>query len=139
MAITKTIQKQRGYWPITDVRVVDGDTLEATIHLEFDTPIKRRIRLKGWWADEPKGLYAESGMEAKARLHTFVQGKALWLFSPSGRLDRYGRVVGHIIHHEQIVNPKDVLGHLQLTEHDHQQHRAQGVVSGQRTPDQNAS
>lgn len=110
-------------YPLHRVRIIDGDTLEADIRLAFDTTINRRIRLKGWWADETEGPFRSSGMQATFLLECFCADKALWLHAPSCRLDKYGRVVGHLMHGGRIVDPRDVLGKLQLTEAEHKRRR----------------
>lgn len=125
--ITRTIRKEPGMFPLHDVRVIDGDTIEATIILPFGQTLRARVRLKGWWADEPTGLYAASGQAAFQRLTSFCRDKVLWLLSPGERRDRYGRIVGLLVHQEQIVSPWDVLGKLQLTEATHKLHRDQNL------------
>ncbi len=119
--ITKTLRRTPDIHPIKHVRVVDGDTLEASIVLPFDTLITKRIRLKGWWADELEGQYAARGREAKRRLEIWTHEKVLWLHAPSCRLDKYGRVVGHLCHDMRIISAREVLGDLQLTEAVHKE------------------
>lgn len=121
-------------YPLDDIRIIDGDTIEATIVLAFSTRIQKRIRLKGWWADEPEGIYAAAGHTAKQLLSTWCQGKILWLHSPSCRLDRYGRVVGSLIWQGQIVPGKAVLGSFQLTEAEHKARRDQNAAAAHRSP-----
>jgi len=128
--ITKSYRKTPEIYPIDDVRVIDGDTLEATIRLPFDCSIKRRIRLRGWWAPERSGPHRASGEAAAALLAEYCKGKALWLHAPSCRLDRYGRVIGHLMHGERIVDPRDVLGSHQLTETEHKHHRDEALKAG---------
>lgn len=108
--------------PLDQVRVIDGDTIDAQILLPFQQRVQKRIRLRGWWADELEGQFAREGAMAKARLETWQAGKALWLHSPSCRLDKYGRVVGHIIHENRIVTALEILGDLQLDEATHKRH-----------------
>ncbi len=114
---------------IRNVRAIDGDTLEADIVLPFETTIRKRIRLKGWWADEMEGPYRASGLMAQTLLASWCTNRALWIHSPSARLDRYGRVVALLIHHEQIINPKDVIGSYQITEAEHKARRDQSATS----------
>jgi hypothetical protein len=120
---------------IKNIRVVDGDTIQADILLPFDTTIQRRIRLKDWWADELEGAWAVEGMRAKMRLESFLEGKAVWLLSPSCRVDKYGRVIGTLMHEERIICAQEVLGELQLTAAVHKARRdgqrAQGAAGGQ--------
>jgi hypothetical protein len=127
--IKATYRKTPDIYPLRHIRVVDGDTLEAEILLPFDTVITKRVRLKGWWADECDGLYRTQGLMARYLLEVWCTDKALWLHSPSCRLDRYGRVIGHLMHGEQIINPKDVLGSYALTEKEHKLRRDQQMAS----------
>lgn len=132
--IVKTIRKTLDLFPLLNVRVVDGDTVEADIALPFDTNIRKRIRLKGWWADELEGPHAVTGQAAKQRLMFYVSGKALWLFCPAQRLDKYGRIVGDLWHGERIITAQEVLGDLQLTadQHKHrtdEKRRAAAIVA----------
>lgn len=130
MAIIKTLRKLPDVYPITEVRVIDGDTIQARILLPFDQSVTKRIRLKGWWADEPVGLYAAAGSDAKLLLEKFCWGKALWLHAPSCRTDKYGRLVGHLMVGMEIVDPRAVLGALQLSERVHNEHRAASKSAG---------
>jgi hypothetical protein len=123
MAITSSPTDQRGVYPIRDVRVIDGDALDAVIVLPFEALIQKRIRLKGWWADELDGPYSESGRRAKARLEAFVKDRPLWIACGSIRCDKYGRVLADLIDGPRLVVPKDVLGDCQLTERVHKQRR----------------
>lgn len=121
--ITTQWRKSADIYPIRDIRVIDGDALEATIQLAFGAQVTKRIRLKGWWADELSGPWAASGKAAKDLLGTWVKDKALWILTPSQRMDRYGRVLACLLHHEKIVSPIDVLGSYQLTESEHKYRR----------------
>lgn len=121
--IKAILRKTPDIHPLENIRVIDGDTIEAQILLPFEQRVQKRIRLKGWWADEIGGLYNGTAVVARFRLECFIQGKALWLHAPSCRLDRYGRVVGSLMHGERIVTAQEVLGDLQLTEKDHKAHR----------------
>lgn len=130
MAIVNQWRKTPDIYPIEEVRAVDGDTLEARILLPFDCSVMKRIRLKGWWADELEGLYRQQGHRAWHLLHLWCSGKALWLHAPSCRMDKYGRVVAHLIHEGRIINPKDVIGLCQLSEKDHNAHKAASKSAG---------
>lgn len=130
MVIVKTWRKTPDIYPLQQIRVVDGDTLEAQIILPFDCTVVKRIRLKGWWADELTGPYSTQGMAAKLVLEQFVKTYVLWLHAPSCRLDKYGRVIGHLLVDNQIVNPTKVLGPYQLSERVHNAHKAQAKASG---------
>lgn len=128
--IKKTIQKTPDCYPILDVRVIDGDALEATILLPFGVRHRARIRLKGWWADELEGEHSVSGHAAKHLLECFCAGRALWIFCPSERQDKYGRIIADLMEGQQIVTAPRVLGTYQLTEAEHKRRRdrLQGIV-----------
>jgi hypothetical protein len=117
--IKSVLRKSPDIYPLTDIRVIDGDTIEARVLLPFETSIIKRVRLKGWWADELNGRWAIDGNRANQRLEGWLEGKAVWLHSPSCRLDRYGRIVGHLMHGEQIITGDVVLKELQLSESVH--------------------
>jgi len=129
MAIVNSFRKTPDIYPLHEIRVVDGDTLEARIALPFGQSVVKRIRLKGWWADETDGIYGLQGKVAALTLQNWLSGKAVWLHAPSCRLDKYGRVVGHLLHGSQLVNPKEVLGIYQLTEKEHNSRRAQSLAA----------
>lgn len=120
--IQRTIVEMQVMFPIHNVRVVDGDTITANIVLPFEAKTYERIRLKGWWADEPVGLYRDSGITAQMRLDTFCRDKALWIEARGHRRDKYGRVVAHLWWDKRIISPVEVLGECQLTEEVHKQH-----------------
>jgi hypothetical protein len=130
--IVKTLRKLPDIFPLHDIRVIDGDTVEARIALPFGQSVMKRIRLKGWWADEPVGLYAPEGIRAMLRLKAFLEGKVIWLHAGSCREDKYGRVIGCLMHGERIITAKEVLGELQLTESVHKARRDQNDALGPR-------
>lgn len=130
MPILKTIAKLHDYYPIIDVRVIDGDAIEATILLAFEQRLRARIRLRGWWADETTGPYAISGHKAAAKLEGWIGDKALWISAQGQRKDRYGRIVAHLVHGSQLVDPREVLGECQLTEAVHKQRRDEAKGKG---------
>ena len=114
---------QPGVYAINDIRVIDGDAIEATICLPFETIIRKRIRLRGWWADELQGTHSESGLRSKIRLEAFVASRPLWIHSSSERIDRYGRIVATLLDGTRIVPASEVLGDGQLTEQVHKERR----------------
>lgn len=121
--ITKEWRKTPDIYPLHDVRVIDGDTIEARIVLPFGQSVQKRIRLKGWWADEPEGIWGASGLQAKALFEVWAKEKVLWLLAAGCREDKYGRVIGHLMHKSQIVSPLEVINHHQLTEAEHKERR----------------
>lgn len=116
---TKILRKTPDIFPLKHIRVIDGDTLEADICLPFDTVVRKRVRLRGWWADELVGPFQSRGILAMAKLDAFCSRHVLWLHAPSCRLDKYGRALGHLMVGTEIVDPLSVLGDCQLTEKEH--------------------
>jgi hypothetical protein len=106
-------------WPIDNIRVVDGDTIDAEILLPFNTRTRRMIRLKSFWADELEGPWAAQGLIARQRLWGFLEGKATWIHAGGCRIDRYGRILATLVHEGRLVSGREVLGDLQLTEKCH--------------------
>lgn len=127
--ITKILKTTPDLYPICNIRVIDGDTLEAEVVLPFNTRVQKRIRLKGWWADELDGPYRSAGLTAKYLVEIFITGKVLWLWSSSCRLDKYGRVIGALVHNGRLVLPSDVLGTHALTEKEHKLRSDQAKAS----------
>jgi micrococcal nuclease len=78
-------------------RVVDGDTIDATIDLGFDITIKKRIRLAGINAPESRTRDLEEkklGLAAKDRLIDLLDQGTLQI--ESKEVGKYGRVLGHL-------------------------------------------
>lgn len=123
MATFKKPESEHGVFAIRDVRVIDGDALEATICLPFDALIRKRIRLRGWWADEVDGQYAEAGKLAKQRLEGFVKSGPLWIHAADERLDRYGRLLATLRDAQRIIPALEILKELQLSESEHKRRR----------------
>lgn len=132
MAITKILRKTPDIHPLKHIRVVDGDTIEADIILPFDTVVRKRIRIRGWWADELDGPYRSDALEAARRLEEFCKISVIWLHAPSCRLDRYGRALGHLMVGERVVEARDILRELQLTEMEHKRRKDMAKIERKR-------
>jgi endonuclease YncB( thermonuclease family) len=117
-------------YPIRNPRAIDGDTLEVEILLPFGMQIQKRIRLKGWWADELDGTYKADGLAARSKLAWFMANNDCWLLCPVIRMDKYGRVLADLWCCGKIVAPQDVLGHLQLTSQEHKRRKDMGKEAG---------
>ena len=81
------------------VRVVDGDTIDAEIDLGFDIKIKKRIRLAGINAPEPRTrnlAEKKQGLASKERLKHMLEGSANEFELESKELGKYGRVLGKL-------------------------------------------
>ena len=81
------------------LRVVDGDTLDASIDLGFSVFVKKRIRLMGidTWESRTKDLEEKKkGLAAKARLIELLQADAGEFTLISYGVGKFGRVLGEI-------------------------------------------
>ena len=84
-------------YKITVTRVVDGDTVDAIIHLGFDITLKKRIRLHGINCPETRTRdKAEKvrGFAAKEYLQKIVDHQQGELYLQSMDKGKYGRCVG---------------------------------------------
>ena len=84
-------------YKITVTRVVDGDTVDAVIHLGFDLTLKKRIRLHGINCPETRTRdKAEKikGYAAKEFLQGIVDNHDGQLYLQSMDKGKYGRCVG---------------------------------------------
>lgn len=100
-------------------RAVDGDTLDAMIILPLGVHLRRRIRLKGFYAPELDGSSPEAGHRAKALLQGFCEKGGLYLRCTGMKEDNHGRLVGELYVNNLPVDPSEVLCELQLTPEAH--------------------
>lgn len=110
---------KHGQYQISGARAVDGDTIEAVIHLPFQTLACKRIRLAGWWAPETRGPDAANGLMAKANLDKYLGTNPCGIFCRAERLDKYGRIIASLYSNGKVVDPSEVLGVFALTEAQH--------------------
>lgn len=83
-----------GLYPLSDVRVVDGDTVDAVIELGFGVRLHERIRLEG--IDAPE-RYTEDGKRATARLREWLALCGMPLTLKSSGREKFGRVLGRVL------------------------------------------
>lgn len=107
------------FFVMSEIRVTDGDTLRAVIHLPFGTSIRAYIRLRGWWAPEREGVSQAQGDAAAKKLEKWLEGREVFLFCPGAKLDRHGRTLGHLWWNGAIIDPRTVLGVYQLSREEH--------------------
>lgn len=94
-------------------RIVDGDTIDATIDLGFDVLYKTRVRLYGINTPETRTKDLEEkerGLAAKARLNemiTIATKMGHHLILQSEEKDKYGRYLGTIIIQDCRPDHKD--------------------------------
>ena len=97
-------------------RVVDGDTIDATIDLGFDVFVKKRIRFAGINAPESRTRDLEEkarGLAAKDRVKNILEeNKDFTLHSEE--LGKLGRVLGKI--YLDKLDGKDCLTQICLNE-----------------------
>ncbi len=98
----------------TIIRIIDGDTFEADIHIFINQILRNRIRIADIDTAEIKRSQCEAerqaGKQAKARLAKILPIDSMVTLS-NARLDNFGRVVSHV-HHDTLGN----IGTLLLTE-----------------------
>ncbi len=82
-------------YPVTSVRVVDGDTVHVNIDLGFNLYVNKPMRLQDVDALE---LKEPGGKEAKSFLISFLSGKSITLVTPqTKKTDKYGRIIGRLL------------------------------------------
>ena len=82
---------------ISDIRVIDGDTVEATIHLGFNIDMRRKIRLLDLDTWEVRGPNKELGLKAKEYLKSLLENKEVILLSERDKKGKYGRILGTLL------------------------------------------
>ena len=87
-------------------RVVDGDTIDASIDLGFDIALEKRIRLAG--VDTPESRTSDAnekkyGLEAKEWLKHKVENAKNILIKTElpDSTEKYGRIIGHLFINDQ--------------------------------------
>ena len=82
-------------------RVVDGDTIDASIDLGFDISLEKRIRLAG--VDTPESRTTDlkekaMGLESKEWLKKKLEGAKDIIIKTELRdsTEKYGRIIGHL-------------------------------------------
>lgn len=81
------------------IRVVDGDTLIASISLGFDTYVKKTIRFQGFNAPESRTRNLEEkkrGLAAKDRVKEILEENDNKFILKSHGVGKYGRCLGEI-------------------------------------------
>ena len=97
-------------------RVVDGDTIDATIDLGFDIFVKKRIRFAGINAPESRTRDLEEkarGLAAKDRVKNILEENIDFELH-SEELGKFGRVLGKIYLNK--LDGKDCLTQICLNE-----------------------
>ena len=97
-------------------RVLDGDTIDATIDLGFDIHVKKRIRFQGINAPESRTKDLEEkarGLAAKDRLKNILEGTKTIQLTSHG-VGKYGRCLGEL--EVDVIDGKECLTLVNVNE-----------------------
>jgi micrococcal nuclease len=88
------------------LKVVDGDTIDASIDLGFDISLSKRIRLAGIDTPESRTRDLEEkalGLESKEWLKKALEGAKDILIKTElpDSTEKYGRIIGHLFINDQ--------------------------------------
>ena len=94
------------------LKVVDGDTIDASIDLGFDISLEKRIRLAG--VDTPESRTADAnekkyGLQSKEWLKHKVENAEHILIKTElpDSTEKYGRIIGHLFVNDQESSLND--------------------------------
>jgi micrococcal nuclease len=98
------------------LKVVDGDTIDASIDLGFDISLEKRIRLAGIDAPESRTTNLKEkalGLESKEWLKKALEGAKDILIKTElpDSTEKYGRIIGHL-----FINGQDTSLNNQMIE-----------------------
>ena len=88
------------------LKVVDGDTIDASIDLGFDISLSKRIRLAGIDTPESRTRDLEEkalGLESKEWLKKALEGAKDIIIKTEkpDSTEKYGRIIGHLFINDQ--------------------------------------
>ena len=88
------------------LKVVDGDTIDASIDLGFDISLSKRIRLAGIDSPESRTTNLKEkalGLESKEWLKKALEGAKDILIKTEkpDSTEKYGRIIGHLFINDQ--------------------------------------
>ena len=88
------------------LKVVDGDTIDASIDLGFDISLEKRIRLAGIDSPESRTRNLEEkalGLESKEWLKKTLEGAKDIIIKTEkpDSTEKYGRIIGHLFINDQ--------------------------------------
>ena len=88
------------------LKVVDGDTIDASIDLGFDISLSKRIRLAGIDAPESRTTNLKEkalGLETKEWLKKTLEGAKDIIIKTEkpDSTEKYGRIIGHLFINDQ--------------------------------------
>lgn len=122
---------------LCDCRAIDGDSIEATILLPLGVMIRKRIRLKGFYAPEILADHPDTGIHARNCLQADLDAHVCHISCHGIREDKYGRLCATLWLDSTPADPHVVLGGMQMTKDAHQAalHRS----TRRKPPDQSVS
>ena len=94
---------------VANYRVVDGDTIEVTLDLGFNTFRKEKLRLARINAPEMK---TPEGPLAKAHLSEILTDKVLTVQTKKDEKDRYGRYIAEVWAQESLSKDLSKLSNI---------------------------
>lgn len=95
-------------YKVAEIRVIDGDTIEADIDLGFGVwARKQRFRLNGINAPEVTGSEKAEGLKSKTALERLLKGRPCIIQSKKAETDKYGRYLVDVYYSENLLNPTD--------------------------------
>ena len=110
------MNKSLFFYSLSNIRVIDGDTIDSNIDLGFSISIRRRIRLLGINAPETRlqskikdstarEKEKQLGIDSKNFLTKICNSNQIYLSSQN--LDKYGRVLGEIFYIEDDLGVEE--------------------------------
>ena len=110
------MNKSLFFYSLSNIRVIDGDTIDSNIDLGFSISIRRRIRLIGIDAPETRlqskikdsaarEKEKQLGIYSKDFLTKICDSNQIYLSSQN--LDKYGRVLGEIFYIEDDLGVQE--------------------------------
>lgn len=93
-------------YPVSNIRVVDGDTFECDIHLGLDITLSRQmIRMLGIDAPEKRGAdKVEGEISKEALLSRIEESSDLFIRVGDENRDSFGRCLGTLFDGEESIN-----------------------------------
>lgn len=95
------VDKNLYTYRVSSYRVVDGDTLEVTLDLGFNTFRKEKVRLARINAPEMK---TEAGPISKTYLSNLLADKVITVQTKKDEKDRYGRYIAEVWTHQSLTD-----------------------------------
>jgi endonuclease YncB( thermonuclease family) len=117
--ITQSFLVRASHIELTNIRAIDGDTLQAHLVLPLGILAQRRIRLKTFAAPEHHGANPDMAEGARAKLQNAVDRGKCHIATHGMREDRYGRIAAVLWIDGKPVTGTEILGSLQLSDEEH--------------------